>query len=254
MGWGKAAQNTDAYTRMAMMAQIGQAQQAQKALEQGQAQSAEALRQSQAQAVQGYQPYQQFGTESTNRLATLMGLRPGEGSGSLMEMPTMAQLQMDPSYAFRERQGMQALQNSAAARGGLLSGNTLKGIQDYSQGLASTEYGNAYNRFMANRANQVAMLQGGVGTGMNAAQGAGNAYLNTGSNLANVYGNVGQQLAANYNQMGQNIGQGYANIGSAYAQSAMAPTNLMAALAGQAIQSAGSLAGMNYARTGKFLG
>jgi hypothetical protein len=155
----------------------------------------------------------------------------------------MAQLQMDPSYAFRERQGMKALQNSAAARGGLLSGNTLKGIQDYSQGLASTEYGNAYNRFMANRANQVAMLQGGVGTGMNAAQGAGNAYLNTGSNLANVYGNVGQQLAANYNQMGQNIGQGYANIGSAYAQSAMAPTNALSAALGSAAQAGAAALG-----------
>ena len=70
---------------------------------------------------------------------------------------TMADFQADPSYQFRMDQGMKALQNSAAAKGGLLGGNTLKGIQDYSQGLASTEYGNAYNRFTQNqdRADQI---------------------------------------------------------------------------------------------------
>lgn len=243
MGWGKAAQNTDAYTRMAMMAQIGQAQQAENALREREAKSAAALKESQGQAVQGYQPYQQFGIESTNRLATLMGLRPGEGSGSLMEMPTMAQLQMDPSYQFQFDQGMRAVNASAAARGLGQSGANIKGAQEFGQNLASTNYGAAYNRFMQNRNNQIAMLQGGVGTGMNAAQGAGNAYLNTGSNLANVFGNVGQQLAGNYNQLGQNMGQGYANIGSAYANAAMAPTNLLAALTGQGMQAAAMYAG-----------
>lgn len=235
MGWGKAAQNTDAYTRMAMMAQIGQAQEAEKALRQGQQQAAGALE----KGVEAYTPYQQFGTESTNRLATLMGLRPGDGSGSLMEMPTMAQLQMDPSYKFQFDQGMRAVNASAAARGMGLSGANIKGAQEFGQNLASTNYGNAYNRFMQNRANQIAMLQGGVGTGMNAAQGIGGLQ----GNVANVYRGTSQDLANNYNAMGQNMGQGYANIGSAYANAAMGPTNLMAALAGQAIQGGSYLAG-----------
>lgn len=54
--------------------------------------------------------------------------------------------QMDPSYQFQLSEGMKALDRTAAARGGLLSGATLKGAQRYGQGLASQEYGNAYNR------------------------------------------------------------------------------------------------------------
>jgi uncharacterized protein YukE len=154
-------------------------------------------------------------------------------------MPTFAQLQMDPSYAFREQQGMKALQQSAAARGGLLSGSTLKGIQNYSQGLASTEYGNAYNRFMQNRLAATQALQSLGSSGMSAAQGMSNV----GANLANVYTGTGQQLASNYNQLGQNIGQGYANIGANNAAAYMGPTNAMTSLLGQALQAGGTYAG-----------
>jgi hypothetical protein len=191
-------------------------------------QGAQALQQSQKQAEVAYQPYQQFGTEATNRLAVLMGLRPGEESGALMQQPTIAQLQMDPGYAFREQQGMQAVNRSAAAAAGLQSGSALKAAQRFGQDMASQEYGNAYNRFMQNRQNQIGLLQGGVGTGFGAAQGIGNAAMNTGTNLANVYGNLGQGL-----------GQGYADAGAARASSYMAPTNMLAQVLGQGIQAAG---------------
>jgi len=52
----------------------------------------------------------------------------------------------DPGYKFRLEQGLKALEGSAAARGGLFSSNTAESIQDYAQGLASQEYGDAYNR------------------------------------------------------------------------------------------------------------
>lgn len=44
------------------------------------------------------------------------------------------------------------MEGSAAARGGLFSGATGRALQDYGQGLASQEYGNAYNRFANDRA------------------------------------------------------------------------------------------------------
>jgi hypothetical protein len=62
--------------------------------------------------------------------------------------------QADPGYAFRLSEGMKALDRTAASRGGLLSGATLKGAQRFGSDLASQEYGNAYNRFQANRATQ----------------------------------------------------------------------------------------------------
>ena len=64
--------------------------------------------------------------------------------------PTDAQalLQMDPSYRFRLKEGMAALEGSAAARGGALSGTALKAGQTFAQDLASTEYGSAWGRAM----------------------------------------------------------------------------------------------------------
>jgi hypothetical protein len=84
-------------------------------------------------AKANYQPYTELGQQGI------------AGLGNLSSNPSSA-LQADPGYQFRLDQGMQALQRSAAARGGLLSGGTLKGLTDYSQGQASQEFGNAWNR------------------------------------------------------------------------------------------------------------
>lgn len=60
----------------------------------------------------------------------------------------------DPGYKFRLAQGLQALQNSAAAKGILRTGGTYKGLEDYSQQLASQEYQAAYNRAFENYSKQ----------------------------------------------------------------------------------------------------
>jgi hypothetical protein len=57
----------------------------------------------------------------------------------------------DPGYQFRMAEGNKAIEASAAARGGLFSGKTGTDLQNFSQGLASQEYGNAYNRFADQR-------------------------------------------------------------------------------------------------------
>lgn len=59
---------------------------------------------------------------------------------------TKEQLEADPSYQWRLAQGMDAIQNSAAASGLLRSTGTVKALNDYAQGAASQEYGNAYGR------------------------------------------------------------------------------------------------------------
>jgi hypothetical protein len=55
-------------------------------------------------------------------------------------------LQVDPGYGFRLSEGLKALERSAAARGGLLSGGTGKALTRYGQEMASQEFGNAFNR------------------------------------------------------------------------------------------------------------
>ena len=107
---------------------------------------------------------------------------------------------LDPSMAFRQRLGTQATERMANVGGGAISGNTLRALTDYGQNLASTEYGNAFNRFQTERgniyntlANIAGMGQGAVNTGVNAGQGfaAGQTGLITGQAAALGAGEVG---------------------------------------------------------------
>lgn len=60
--------------------------------------------------------------------------------------PTAESMLNDPGYQFRADQGRRALENSAAGKGTLRTGGTLKDILGYGQNLASQEYGNVYQR------------------------------------------------------------------------------------------------------------
>jgi hypothetical protein len=100
----------------------------------------------------------------------------------------------DPGYAFRLSEGMKALDRTAAARGGLLSGSTLKGAQRYGQDLASQEYQNAYDRYNTDYRMKLSPLQTLAGYGQGATNnlaGATNTYgANQAENIANR-GNIG---------------------------------------------------------------
>jgi len=58
----------------------------------------------------------------------------------------LAELQATPGYQFELEQGLQALGQGAAARGGLLSGAQQKAAMKYGQGVASTGFQNAWQR------------------------------------------------------------------------------------------------------------
>jgi len=77
----------------------------------------------------------------------------------------------DPSYQWRLGQGTQALENSAAARGGLLSGNTGKALTDYGQHAASQEYQNEFMRWLS----RLGIGQGAAANMSNLQAGKGNA-------------------------------------------------------------------------------
>lgn len=115
-----------------------------------------------------------------------------------------AQFQADPGYAFRLSEGQKALDRSAAARGGLISGSALKAAQRYGQDMGSQEYMNAFNRYQTERAAQLNPLQSLAGVGQTTAQnlgtmGAANAAnvgnLMTSGAAARAAGNVGMANA-----------------------------------------------------------
>lgn len=66
--------------------------------------------------------------------------------GETFQAPTEADMLKEPGYQFRLGQGQKALEQSAAGRGTLRTGGTLKDILGYGQNFASQEYGNVYNR------------------------------------------------------------------------------------------------------------
>jgi hypothetical protein len=72
---------------------------------------------------------------------------------------------IDPGYQFRLAQGQKAFENQANRAGGLISGNAMQGMQDYTQGQASQEYGAAYNRDLQNKNRIYNTLAGIAGLG-----------------------------------------------------------------------------------------
>jgi hypothetical protein len=123
----------------------------------------------------------------------------------------MDQFQADPGYGFRLAQGQKALERSAAARGGLISGNTGGALQQFGQGLASQEYQNAFNRYQAERQSRLGPLQSLAGVGQTSVNALGQAGQNYATNAGNAYGAAGQARASGYmgtaNAIAGGIGQ-----------------------------------------------
>jgi hypothetical protein len=116
-----------------------------------------------AQQRADLQPWVTSGGNANNKLSALMGLN-GED--------ITAQLQATPGYQFRYDQGMQGVNNSAAARGNLLSGGTMKALAKYGQDFASNEYQNQFNRLntMSNAGQSAAAGQGAASQAFGAGQ------------------------------------------------------------------------------------
>lgn len=116
--------------------------------------------------------------------------------GSLMRDFGMADYQADPGYAFRLSQGNDALEKSAAMKGTLKSGQFLKDLMNFNQGLASQEYGTAYDRYMNNRSSKYNMLASLAGLGQTTAGTLGNYGLNTANTMGNNWNSLGDASAA----------------------------------------------------------
>jgi len=156
-----------------------------------------------------------YRTAGTNALAQLTaGTAPG---GEFTKQFGMSDFEQDPGYGFRMSEGLKALDRTAAARGGLLSGATLKGAQRYAQDLGSLEYLNAFNRYQTNRSNVLGPIQSLAGVG----QSSTNQGITAGSNYATNVGNLGMSAAANQANAGLTAAQAnqsaYGNVGNAFA-------------------------------------
>lgn len=141
-------------------------------------------------------PWREAGGRALNKLESMAEYKPFD----------MKTFQQDPSYQFRMDQGLKGLERSAAARGGLISGNTGGALVNYGQNAASQEYQNAFNRYQTERNASLApyMTLAGYGTSANALSSqAGQNYANNAGNMitggaaAQAAGGVGAANAVN---------------------------------------------------------
>lgn len=110
-----------------------------------------------------------------------------------------------PGYQFRLSEGQKAIERSAAARGGLNSGATMKALERFAQGTASDEF----NRYVGG-------LQSMAGLGQNAQNATTAAGQQSSQNIINAYGNAGNARASSYANTGSAINSGINNVLSAY--------------------------------------
>lgn len=164
------------------------------------ADSAAALQQAQyEQTREDQKPWLDAGRDALNKLAPLASEYTSFGMG---------QFQQDPGYGFRMSEGMKALERSAAARGGLLSGAAMKGIQRFGQDMASQEYMNAFNRYQVERQARLSPLQSLAGVGQTSAQYLGSAGQNMATNVGQTMMSGAAARASGY------VGQGNALTGA----------------------------------------
>jgi hypothetical protein len=141
-----------------------------------------------------------------------------------------------PNYAFQLQQGQNATNQANNATGGMVSGNALKGLQDYTQGAAGSAYQQAFNNYTSQRTGIYNTLASIAGLGQTAnAQSAqaGTNYANAASQLgvgsaaAQAAGQIGSTQALTGGITGAsngfmlskllspNTGQNYAGYGGA---------------------------------------
>jgi hypothetical protein len=126
---------------------------------------------------------------------------------------TLEKFQADPGYQFRLREGLKALDSTAAARGGLLSGAQLRGVTRFGQELGSQEFDKAFNRYNIGFKNRLNPLQSLAGVGQTSTNTLSNAAGQLGSSLSNLAVGAGNARASGYagtaNALASGIGQGY---------------------------------------------
>jgi hypothetical protein len=135
-----------------------------------------------ADKAQGYlDPYLQSGGATNALLANYLGV-----NGVDAQRTAMADFQQDPGYQAQFNSGINALDRSATARGGLYSGAAMKGVNEFGQQFQRAAFNDRINA-----------LSGFNQSGQQAAGASAGLASQTGQNLGNMAFGFGQQQAAN---------------------------------------------------------
>lgn len=142
------------------------------------------------QTRRDYEPWRLAGEGAVNELARMIDAGPGDYTRS-------------PGYAYRLKEGEDAIQRSAAARGRALDPSTMEALQRHGQDYATQDYDNFLNRYYQS----LTPYQSLAGMG----QTATSSIANLGAGSAARQGSYAMQPVQYYGQAGMADAQGTAN-------------------------------------------
>lgn len=148
----------------------------------------------------------QTGASANDLQASLSG-----ALGQQAQQEAYQNYQNSPAMKYQMEQMQRAVEHSAAARGGLLGGNTLTELQRNAAGIASQDYQNQFNNLgqVADRGAQLTGMLANLrnNLGMNVSSGRTNAGMAIAQNASNTANNISSLL----NQQGINVSSNLSN-------------------------------------------
>jgi len=183
---------------------------AQERYDTGLTQTEAALSESRDRSLSAYKPYQEFGQTGIDRINAMQpfSYNPSDITKS-------------PAYQFRLQQGISGVNRGMGASGFLNSGNRAIALNDYAQGLASTEYENDWQRKFAEYQNEFGNNMQIVGIGGTAADRAAGVESGYGTNVANARQNYAMNSAGIETGIGGSFASQRLDIANSWAASNM---------------------------------
>lgn len=183
-----------------------------------------------------YTPPGPYGAQSNNPLVTGGSPQPVQNTPftqwtQQFQAPTAAQAGQYPGYQFQLQQGEQALANQASASGELGDSNYGRGLVNYAENAAQSDYSNVYNQaqqqyaqnyniFNNNQNTQFNRLASLSGTGQTSTAQLNNTNQQGASNIGNTLLQSGAQIGQQLNNAGAATASGYIGQGNAWAGAA----------------------------------
>lgn len=158
------------------------------------------------QTREDYAPWRTAGTAAVGKQADIMGLN-GQGP----QDNAFASFRTDPGYGFTRDEAIKGVDRSAAARGLLTSGRTIKAIQDRASSLADQSFGNWFNRFGVIAGNGQTATGNTAQAGATAAANQGDALMAGGAARASGYARSADAWSSGMNGVASSVNSGLNN-------------------------------------------
>lgn len=154
-------------------------------------------------------PYQEAGAKAESGLAALTA------PGMMRSATDMTNFRADPQYQAIMKSAMSAVQNSAAGRGGLYSGQTGQDLETAAASIADKAYQQIYSNKMGAYQTEVGNLSGIAGGGMTASIDMAGLFTGEFANIAQSMGQIGNARSSGITGAAAAGGMGLSGINTA---------------------------------------